>query len=282
MAADVNEIKRALPVEEPNKGYVSINTESPSPALIDAPLAIPVAPEYVIDPPDGVVITVKNEPSLSKSAVVRPDGRITYPLLGEFFIQGYTPREAEEALKHELKRFYKDELDIIVEVSAFASKHIYVVGESGPVALSFTGNQRMLDVLLAAGYVPFTGAKIGDIKVVRMNQKEPNNPKFFSINLNKLVLDGDIRQNMYLQNGDIVRVPATLIRRFTYGLSTALEPFGPVLKAATTATTLYTLKDQFSGNDTGSTTVVAPVITTSSTTGTTSSGTSSSGTSTGS
>jgi len=158
-------------------------------------------PEYVIGPEDVLHVAVWKEAELTATLPVRPDGKISLPLLNDVQAAGMTPQQLAESLTVKLKKYLADPR-VTVIVSTINSKRIYVNGEvlhSGPMPLS--PNMTVLQALSSAGLNQF--AKTKGIYVLRTeNGKQEKLP----VNYRKL-LKGSIEQNYVLQTGDTIVVP---------------------------------------------------------------------------
>ena len=157
--------------------------------------------EYVIGPEDVLHVSVWKENDLSATLPVRPDGKISLPLLNDVQAAGMTPEQLSESLTTRLKKYISDPR-VTVVVTAINSKRIYVNGEvlhSGP--MSMLPNMTVLQALSSAGLNQF--AKTKGIYVLRIeNGKQQKLP----VNYRKLI-KGDIEQNYVLQTGDTIVVP---------------------------------------------------------------------------
>jgi polysaccharide export outer membrane protein len=111
-----------------------------------------VADDYQIGAGDTLQISVWKEPDASvPSVVVRPDGRVTAPLIKDVAVAGLTPREAEKVIAEGLSKYIAD-ANVTVVVTAIKSKKIYVIGgvrKEGP--LSYTYGMTVLQALSEAG-----------------------------------------------------------------------------------------------------------------------------------
>jgi polysaccharide biosynthesis/export protein len=157
--------------------------------------------EYVIGPDDILHIAVWNESQLSATLPVRPDGKISLPLLNDVPAAGMTPQQLSESLTVKLKKYIADPR-VTVVVTAINSKRIYINGEvlhSGPMPM--LPNMTVLQALSTAGLNQFARTK--GIYVLRIeNGKQQKLP----VNYRKLI-KGDIEQNYLLQPGDTIVVP---------------------------------------------------------------------------
>ena len=159
-------------------------------------------PEYVIGPEDVLHIAVWKENDLTATLPVRPDGKISLPLLDDVQAAGLTPKQLADSVTEKLKKYIADPR-VTVVVTAINSKRIYLVGEvlhAG--ATPMLPNMTVLQALSSAGLNQFANTK--RIYVLRTaNGKQQKLP----VNYRKLVKGEEIEQNYLLQPGDTIVVP---------------------------------------------------------------------------
>ncbi|MGA2458200.1 MAG: polysaccharide biosynthesis/export family protein [Terriglobales bacterium] len=157
---------------------------------------------YVIGPEDVLHIAVWREPDLTATLPVRPDGKISLPLLNDVQASGLTPQQLAGSLTEKLKKYVADPR-VTVVVTQINSKRVYMVGEvfhPGPMPL--IANMTVLQALSSAGLNQFANTK--RIYVLRTeNGKQQKLP----VNYRKLVKGELIEQNYLLQPGDEIVVP---------------------------------------------------------------------------
>ena len=153
--------------------------------------------EYVIGPEDVLHIAVWREPDLTATLPVRPDGKISLPLLNDVQASGLTPQQLAGSLTEKLKKYIADPR-VTVVVTQINSKRIYMVGEVfHPGAMPMIANMTVLQALSSAGLNQFANTK--RIYVLRTeNGKQQKLP----VNYRKLVKGEQIEQNYLLQPGD--------------------------------------------------------------------------------
>jgi polysaccharide export outer membrane protein len=158
-------------------------------------------PEYVIGPEDALHIAVWREADLTASLPVRPDGKISLPLLDDVQAAGLTPKQLSDSITEKLKKYVADPR-VTVVVTQINSKRIFINGEVlHPGPMPMLPSMTVLQALSSAGLNQF--AKIKGIYVLRtQNGKQQKLP----VNYKKL-LKGDIEQNYPLQPGDTIVVP---------------------------------------------------------------------------
>lgn len=177
---------------------------SPEPALAQgAPTPSAVADEqagYLIGPADVLKVIVWKEPDLTSESIVRVDGMITVPLIGDVQAAGIRPPDLAGEVKKRLERYVEAPL-VTVSVTQANSARFYVVGQvasSGEFPLS--GQTTVLQGLaLAGGFRDF--AKTGDIVIIREDQT------LISVDYKKIEAGKDASQNVVLVRGDTIVVP---------------------------------------------------------------------------
>ena len=162
----------------------------------------PAGTEYVIGPQDVLHIAVWKETDLTATLPVRPDGKISLPLLNDVQAAGLTPRQLADSVTDKLKKYIADPR-VTVVVTEINSKRVYLVGEvlhAG--ATPMLPNMTVLQALSSAGLNQFANTK--GIYVLRTeNGKQQKLP----VNYRKLVKGEQIEQNYVLQPGDTIVVP---------------------------------------------------------------------------
>jgi len=178
--------------------------EHPTSAGAEAPHKPAIAdPNYVIGAQDVLDISVWKEPDLSRSVPVRPDGKISLPLLNDVQAAGLTPSELTAQITAGLNKFMNNP-QVTVIVSQINSQRIYILGEvARPGAFALLPGMTVLQALSdAGGLTPFANSK----KIYVMREQNGKRDKLL-FNY-KEVLDGKrAEQNVDLKAGDTIVVP---------------------------------------------------------------------------
>lgn len=161
--------------------------------------------QYVIGPLDTLAITVWRNPELTTTATVRPDGRISAPLVGDVTAQGLTPDELSRALEKALAK-YLVEPAVTVAVGGFQgqySEQVRVIGEAAkPQSVPYRKNMTVLDVMiLVGGLTEFADGN----KTVLVRGSEGG--KHYSLRLRDLIRSGDVSANAEVRPGDVIIIP---------------------------------------------------------------------------
>lgn len=163
-------------------------------------------PNYVIGPLDTVTIFVWRQPELTTNVTVRPDGRLTVPLIDDIPATGKTPTELAEAIKLELQTYIQDPVvNVIVTgfTGPFASQVRVIGAAANPQAIPFRANMTVLDALIQVGGLSeFAAADRASL--VRF---EAGTQQQYRLRLGSLLNGGDISANVALQPGDVIIIP---------------------------------------------------------------------------
>lgn len=185
-------------------GAISACTSSPFPP---AP-AIPEGGgqvEYIIGPGDVLNINVWRNPELSMSVPVRPDGRITTPLVEDIPATGQTPTQLARTVEKALSKYIQDPV-VTVIVTGFRGpleRQVRVVGEAAkPQALPYSEKMTLLDVMIAVGGIT-EFADGNKATILRGTDK----PQQFNVRLRDLVKLGDVSANVEMRPGDVLIIP---------------------------------------------------------------------------
>ena len=165
------------------------------------PLSI-AGPDYVIGADDTLHISVWKEPDLTNTLPVRPDGKISMPLLNDVQAAGLTPMQLADSLTEKLKKYLADPR-VTVVITQMNSQRVYVLGEvlhSG--ALPLLPNMTVLQALATAGFTQFANTK--NIYVLRtVNGKQQK----MAFNYKQAMRGDAVAQNISLKPGDTIVVP---------------------------------------------------------------------------
>lgn len=162
--------------------------------------------KYIIGPGDQLQISVWHNPELSTTVPVRPDGRISTPLVTDVVAAGRTPEELGHDIEARLKKYVSDPL-VTVIVSSFVgpySQQVRIVGEAAqPKALPYLAHMTVLDAMIASGgLTPFASGNRAKL-IRKVNGKDVST----TLRLSDLLKEGDLSANAELQPGDTIIIP---------------------------------------------------------------------------
>lgn len=162
--------------------------------------------DYRIGPGDSVNVIVWRNPEVSMTVPVRPDGKITTPLVEDLSAIGKTSTELARDIEKALAKFIQQPV-VTVIVTGFAGPYeqqIRVIGQAAkPQALPYREGMSLMDVLIAVGGVTefAAGNRASIIRTTGGTQQK------LSVRLNDLIKDGDISANTSMRPGDILLIP---------------------------------------------------------------------------
>jgi polysaccharide export outer membrane protein len=158
--------------------------------------------DYVIGADDILRISVWKEPDLSETLPVRPDGKISMPLLNDIPAAGLSPLQLKDSITEKLKKYIADPR-VTVVVTAMNSRRIFVSGEvvhSGPMTL--LPHMTMLQALSQAGFTQFANPK-----AIYLLRTENGKQEKLPFNYKEVIKGNHPEQNIVLKPGDTVVVP---------------------------------------------------------------------------
>ncbi len=164
--------------------------------------------EYIIGPLDTLTIFVWRNPELGAKVQVRPDGRISTPLIADMPAVGKTPTMLSQDIKVQLSEYIRDPLvSVIVDnFSGTFSQQIRIVGATEkPASLPYRANMTLLDAMIAVGGLS-EYASGNRARLVRYD-RSTGRQKEFPVKLSDLLKRGDTRANVRLEPGDVIIIP---------------------------------------------------------------------------
>ena len=161
------------------------------------------ATDYIIGPGDSLHISIWKNEDLTKLLTVLPDGKVSFPLIGDVMAEGKTVAQLRKELKGRISRFVPDPV-LSVLVQQVNSMLIYVVGKvNNPGRFTLNSNIKVLQGLaLAGGLNPF--AERNKIKIFR---EEGDNTRIFHFKYDSVSTGKNLEQNIRLKRGDVIVVP---------------------------------------------------------------------------
>ena len=168
--------------------------------------------EYVIGPLDELTIHVWRNPELGAEKIqVRPDGRITTPLVADMPAVGKTPAMLAEDIRLQLSQYIEEPL-VSVIVTGFAgtfSQQIRIVGATEqPASIPYRANMTLLDAMIAVGGMSEFAAG-NKAKLIRFD-KQAGRQREYALRLGDLLKDGDSKANVMLEPGDVIIIPESM------------------------------------------------------------------------
>jgi polysaccharide biosynthesis/export protein len=187
--------------------------------------------EYVIGDEDDLHILVWQNEDLNTDATVRPDGKISFPLIGEVEATGLTIPELNQAIAEKLKEYIRTPI-VSVSLKKIGGKKIVILGEvSTPGVYSLAGRKTLIEAIAMAGGFN-QNAVASSVLLIRGGL---SSPKGMRLNLSRALTKADMSQNVVLQYEDIIFVPKKFIANVNYFMTQVL---GPLVQGASSATSV--------------------------------------------
>lgn len=168
--------------------------------------APPPSRDYLIGPGDSLNVMVWRNPEVSMAVSVRPDGKITTPLVEDLQATGKTPNELAREIEKTLAKYIQDPI-VTVIVTSFVgpyTEQIRVIGQAAkPQALPYRRGMSLMDVLIAVGGITefAAGNRASLVRSIDGQQHKMN------VRLNDLIKGGDITANVEVRPGDVLIIP---------------------------------------------------------------------------
>lgn len=190
-------------------GLLLLGGCSSAPTIESSAAATPPMEHYIIGPGDSLEIYVRDNPTLTTTVPVRPDGRISIPLVQSIVAAGKTPDELADALQKDLSRYIRDPL-VTVIVKGFVgaySQQVRVVGQAAtPKAVPYRSGMTLLDVMIDVGGLTKFAAG-NSAKIVR--HLPDGQEQSIPVRLGDL-MNGAVKDNVAMRPGDILIIPQSL------------------------------------------------------------------------
>jgi len=169
----------------------------------DSNKAALVDPSYIIGSMDILEIQVWKEPDFSRQALVRPDGKITLPLLGDLHVSGMTTMALKELLTEKLKDFV-DSPEVTVILVESRSKNFYIIGKvTQPGTYPLMKDMTVLQAISVAGGL----GEWADADSIRIIRKSGETENILHFDYEKVISGKNLEQNIVLEPNDTIVVP---------------------------------------------------------------------------
>ena len=192
-----------VPAAQPQQVPAPASTPPKPPAAVTVPTGVSTPADYVIGPDDVLAVVFWREKDMSSEVAVRPDGKISLPLLNDVQAAGLTPEQLRVALTEAASKFV-EEPTVSVVVKTINSRKVFVTGQvnkPGPYPLS--GPSTVLQMIsTAGGLLEYANAK--NILIMRT---ENGKPVSFKFNYKDVSKGKNLKQNIELKPGDTIIVP---------------------------------------------------------------------------
>lgn len=168
--------------------------------------------EYIIGPLDELTINVWRNPELGAEKIqVRPDGRITIPLVTDMPAVGKTPAMLEQDIRLQLSQYIEEPLVSVIvnKFSGTFNQQVRIVGATDkPASIPYRANMTVLDAMIAVGGLSEFAAG-NRAKLIRFD-KQVGTQKEYGLRLSDLLRKGDTKANVMLKPGDVIIIPESM------------------------------------------------------------------------
>jgi polysaccharide export outer membrane protein len=174
-----------------------------TPAHASATAAPAVPPDYVIGSDDALSVVFWRDKDMSADVTVRPDGKISLPLLNELQAAGYTPEQLRLKIVEAASKYVEDPNATVV-VKEIRSRKVFITGNvAKPASYALAGDMNVLQLIALAGGL----LEYADSKNIVVMRNEAGRQRYFKLNYNDVVRQKNVEQNIALKPGDTVVVP---------------------------------------------------------------------------
>ena len=170
-----------------------------------------VGESYIIGPLDEITIFVWRNAELGANVQVRPDGRITTPLISDMVAAGKTPAQLSDDIRQALTPYITDPLVSVMvnrPQGTFAQQIRIVGATSRPAAIPYRANMTLLDAMIAVGGLSEFAA--GDRARLIRYDRQTNRQREYDLRIAALIRRGDVRANVRLEPGDVIIIPESM------------------------------------------------------------------------
>jgi polysaccharide export outer membrane protein len=216
------------------------------------PAGAPAPIHFTLGPGDELDITVWNIPELNQTVKVDPGGEISVPMAGVISLTGKSITELAETLERSYREFYVDP-DVTVSVRTNRSNKVSVLGEvREPGVFAVDKDTRLMEALAMAGDI----TERAEPRTVALIRGDLDSPQIYLLDVKALISDGDMRQNMLLQRGDVLYVPRSFISNVDAFFEHMHVAIRPVVEIERGIALWPAVEDALRGKDANTITVV--------------------------
>lgn len=187
-----------------------------------------ITEEYTLGPADVLEIRVWGYEDLKQLITIPPNGVPTVYPVGKLKASGLTPTEYQDLISEKLQKYVKEIPSVTVTVLEYNYYRVYVLGSvRNPGLYPFKGRMTALEAITMAGNYNDQTAAIKRVQVVRVNKDDPTSAQVITLDIGRLIHQGDVSQDIMLYPNDIVFVPSSfmanvnkIINEFMPGIET--------------------------------------------------------------
>jgi protein involved in polysaccharide export with SLBB domain len=189
---------------------------------------------YLLDKTDVIDVSVMRHPEVSGKYAINTEGKIQYEFVGDIVVGGLTKNEVSKIISEKLKDYIINP-EVTVKIAEYNSKMVYVVGEVyKPGKIFMRGNTiTVREALLEAG-LPMLSGITKKSKLITPSEMGKGDKK--DVNVYALLYEGDLRENLVMQPGDILYIPPTFLTKTMRAISPITAPVADAAGTGRTVT----------------------------------------------
>ncbi len=196
---------------------------------------VSVNSSYTLGANDIIEVTVLRHPEVSGQYIVNAEGNIQYDFVGDLTVAGMTKDEVTSLITEKLEEYIISP-ELNVKIIGYNSKVVYVIGEVGaPGKIFMQGDTITIREALIKAGLPLLSAKTDKSKLITPSAN--GKPKHRKVNVKKLLLEGDLRENLVMKPGDTLYIPPTGMTKVMRTIQPVTAPISNAAGAGRTLTT---------------------------------------------
>ncbi len=202
---------------------------------LQMPLTVEESSRYTLGPTDVIEVKVERHPEVSGQFVINNEGKIQYEFVGDLKVEGLTKDQTKLFIEEKLSD-YIIEPDVLVKIAGYNSKIVFVVGEVGKPGKIFMQGDTITvrEALLQAG-LPLLSAATQKTRLI--TPSADGKPGLKKVDVNKLLYEGDLRENLVMKPGDTLYLPPTIWAKALRVIQPVAAPIGTAAGTGRTVTT---------------------------------------------
>ena len=190
---------------------------------------------YTLGNLDVILITVMRHPEVSGEFMINNEGKIQYGFVGDIALSGMTKQQVKELLTEKLAEYIISP-EVTVTITGYNSKVVYVIGEVGaPGKIFMRGDTITVREALVQAGLPLLSAKLKKGSLI--TPAEDGNAVLKEVNVHKLLIKGDLRENLVMLPGDTLYLPPTMATKALRAIAPVAAPIGTAAGTGRTVTT---------------------------------------------
>lgn len=208
--------------------------------------------EFILGVGDTIEISVYRHDDLKKSVKIDASGKVMFPLIGDIKAAGVGIYKFRDEMQMALAKYIVNP-QVTISITSIQSQKVMVLGEVGtPGVLTLDSELSIMEAISKAGGMT-DDAKLSNVLLIR---RVNNKPDVISLDLKKAFKDGDLSQNMRLQSGDIVYLPAVMIANVSWYFNHLSKILSPIVSLESGIVLWPQVESVLQGKSTDKTTII--------------------------